>query len=814
MIFLPPSLASAASTEDNPSLRATALNAPAPKVAAPVIPAAANAFADLKIDCVIPNSITYIGENAFKDIYSLLSFIEEPFEIPENTFSNTTYGTSLSIPYGSKDKYLAQRGWSSFTRIYEDFAHVNGIFCWVNGPDSKDPYTASVVAKVWSVYEGDIIIPETFTIGDETFTVVNIAGAFKNSQITSVSIPKSVSLISSGSFANCSQLHTVKSFILEPWDFSEAFSDLSSNATMFVPFGTKEAYESIANWNMFARIGEMDSSGRCDGDTFVENDITYQIISVSEKTAQLKRGADVNGVVNIPSEVNGYTVTAIGKSAFTELSNITAVSIPASVTSIGETAFYGCGNLTSVTVNWPTPIAIDNECFTNAANATLNVPKGSYEIYAGAENWKDFNTIKEPAHSVGETFVAYVMVDGAKTNARYKVTDATSKYVNIGNGEECAISDFTSGSVVVPSSVTGYDGQVYQVKQVAPTAFYGCTEITSIELPSGITTLGRTAFYQCSSISSFNIPTTVTTIGQKVFQGCEKLTSICIPSSVTSIGSYAFDCNNLTSVTVEWEDPIAISTNCFSNASNAVLCVPIGTNYDYSIATGWKAFGRIVNTTESILFASDIDEIPLKGIYSLSIKLSNKDEVAGCSFTLNLPAGMTIQKDKKGNPVCSFNDNRISSDDFNIVPKDYGDGTYQFRVMPTGNTLIKGSEGELFSVKVYLDESVTTGEYDVLVTDSKLTNGDLKSVVLLDSSSKIRVSQFEAGDVNNDHSVDLTDAIIIVYNSFPDAPPGIKKLYADVNGDGAIDLTDAIIVVYKSFPEESNSRPHTTIFAD
>lgn len=289
------------------------------------------------------------------------------------------------------------------------------------------------------------------------------------------------------------------------------------------------------------------------------------------------------------------SVTTIGDDAFSGCSGLSSIAIPATVASLGNGAFYDCNKLTSVTVNWSMPIAIDKDCFTNAANATLNVPKGSYENYAVADNWKNFKTLKEPAHSIDETFVAYVMANGVKTSARYKVTNTTSKYVSIGNGEESAISDFTSGTVVVPASVTGYDGQTYQVKQVSPAAFFGCSEVSSIELPSGITSIGQAAFYMCSALLSFTIPTTVTSIGEDAFSYCENLQEITIPKNVNSIGSNAFtECGNLTSVTVEWSNPITINSDCFSNASNATLHVPCETKELYGSADGWEMFKEIV----------------------------------------------------------------------------------------------------------------------------------------------------------------------------------------------------------------------------
>jgi type II secretory pathway pseudopilin PulG len=62
----------------------------------------------------------------------------------------------------------------------------------------------------------------------------------------------------------------------------------------------------------------------------------------------------------------------------------------------------------------------------------------------------------------------------------------------------------------------------------------------------------------CYSLTSVEIPSSVTSIGWSSFKYCYNLTSIEIPSSVTSIGWYAFsECSNLTSVTFEntsgWE---------------------------------------------------------------------------------------------------------------------------------------------------------------------------------------------------------------------------------------------------------------------
>ena len=82
-------------------------------------------------------------------------------------------------------------------------------------------------------------------------------------------------------------------------------------------------------------------------------------------------------------------------------------------------------------------------------------------------------------------------------------------------------------------------------------AFYGCSGLTSLTIPSSVTEIGWHAFEDCSSLTSLTIPSSVTSIGSWAFSGCSGLTNLTIPSSVTEIGDAAFrDCSGLTSFTI------------------------------------------------------------------------------------------------------------------------------------------------------------------------------------------------------------------------------------------------------------------------
>ena len=108
-------------------------------------------------------------------------------------------------------------------------------------------------------------------------------------------------------------------------------------------------------------------------------------------------------------------------------------------------------------------------------------------------------------------------------------------------------------------------------------AFYNCTGLTSLSLPSGITFIGSKAFSGCSGLTSLSLPSGLTSIGSEAFSGCSGLTSLSLPSGLTSIGSEAFSgCSGLTSLSLP-SGLTSIDFNAFSGCSGLTsLSLPSG----------------------------------------------------------------------------------------------------------------------------------------------------------------------------------------------------------------------------------------------
>ena len=150
-------------------------------------------------------------------------------------------------------------------------------------------------------------------------------------------------------------------------------------------------------------------------------------------------------------------------------------------------------------------------------------------------------------------------VEGYRTSGNLSVLDlsearfvAGGDYYYKGYGDGCYTSNDIIGehafsgcssltSVNIPSSVTSIEWY----------SFGDCSSLTSVNIPSSVTEIGGCAFWYCSSLTSVNIPSGVTKIEISAFENCSSLTSVNIPSSVTSIGNSAFSCcSSLTSVNI------------------------------------------------------------------------------------------------------------------------------------------------------------------------------------------------------------------------------------------------------------------------
>ena len=141
----------------------------------------------------------------------------------------------------------------------------------------------------------------------------------------------------------------------------------------------------------------------------------------------------------------------------------------------------------------------------------------------------------------GKTFTFFLFLLSAVLSSQAQFNCTT-------NDVGVSVTGYTGpgGAVTVPDTIN-----YLPVTCIADEAFYGRSDITSLDIPDTVTSLGNYTFYNCASLSSVTLPIDLLSVGNYSFEGCSSLTNVELPSSVTSLGTAAFgDCSRLASVTL------------------------------------------------------------------------------------------------------------------------------------------------------------------------------------------------------------------------------------------------------------------------
>lgn len=521
----------------------------------------------------------------------------------------------------------------------------------------------------------NIVIPQGVeTIGERAF--------WDCSSLQRVEIPNSITSIGRRAFQGLSSLTTVISRIQTPIDidvtiFSRNYSSrwnsetqkdeyydvTPSNATLYVPDGTKSAYQAIEGWTMFAEIleGELKEAtvgdfnytylegkgiatitGRANenlkiitipgsvsigGQSYTVNTIAASAFqSCSIDTLVVSEGVETIGnrafqnnyshlkSVTLPSSLRSIGAYAfydcygikelvlptglekIGDHAFYYCSGLQKVELPSTLTSIGESAFQSCGNLNTVLSHIQMPFEIHGNVFAagwswdysggeerqvfTPCDATLYVPTGTKSAYEAIEGWTMFANIFE-----GEPIEAkidslnYLLIKGS--NVATVIAGDYSKLTK----------------VVVPSSVS-YDGTKYRVVAIAPSVFYRLSSLRSVEIGSGVETIGNQAFQECYSLTSVSLPESVISIGDNAFSNCNQLSAISIPRNVVSIGNSAFWYSSMTEVSIP-ASTTSIGLNAFGGSPVETMKVAA----DNAIYDSRNDCNAIIQTAQNRLVA-------------------------------------------------------------------------------------------------------------------------------------------------------------------------------------------------------------------
>ena len=479
----------------------------------------------------------------------------------------------------------------TYTAQFDQVAELLPYEINASGEITKYTGTATEV-EIPSTYslleDGTIIEGSDHTVTGIAYASKSSAGAFANTNITSVTIPDSVTSIGSYAFYRCESLTS----ITIPDSVTSIGYEAFEYCTRLTSVTIGEGVTSIGE-RAFSDCSSLGSIIVDEGNAVYHSDGNC-LIETGSKTLIVGCKTSI-----IPSD---GSVTSIGIWAFSDCTSLESITIPSSVTSIGKYAFSDCSSLTSITIGEGVT-SIGYDAFSGCISLT--------DIYYTGDinDWVHINFAKRD-----DTDFYYI----AYSNPLYY---ANNLYVN---GNEL-VTEANINTSINAFAFFGYDKLTSvtlgdQVTSIGYGAFYNCNNLTDVYYTGDIndwvsirfniyndwgsyndnynsnplsnganlyvngnelvteanidtaTSISALAFYRCTSITSVIIGEQVTSIGERAFYNCNKLTSVTIGDSVTSIGDSAFSsCYSLAYIVNKSSVEFNVGSYGTSTSANPIL---------------------------------------------------------------------------------------------------------------------------------------------------------------------------------------------------------------------------------------------------
>lgn len=258
----------------------------------------------------------------------------------------------------------------------------------------------------------------------------------------------------------------------------------------------------------------------------------YSYMLLDDGTAAVTCNDTAMTDAQIPSEIDGYTVTALAEDCFKDCTALETITFPETLTTISDYAFHNCTALDSITI--PAQITqIGSFVFEGCTALTEIQVSEENPAYCSVDgvlfDEAVSQLIRYPAAKADES---YHIPDGCTSIAPWAFTEC----MNLKQVGMTAVTAIGADAFFCAASLESAVLSEGITELIGPTFAY-CTALRSVVLPSTLRTIGENCFYGCVSLQSVTLPDGLQEIGEMAFYGCVQIKEMSVPASVNSIGN-------------------------------------------------------------------------------------------------------------------------------------------------------------------------------------------------------------------------------------------------------------------------------------
>jgi|GEM_PF-1779457 len=235
-------------------------------------------------------------------------------------------------------------------------------------------------------------------------------------------------------------------------------------------------------------------------------------------------------------------VASIGSSAFSGCTSLSSVAIGSGVTSIGSSAFSGCTSLSSVAIGSGVT-SIGNSAFRGCSSLS-SVAIGSGVTSIGSSAFEDCTGLKELTMPISLNAVASnsrPAFSGCTGIQTVHFTKGTGVGYDYGNSSSSSGSDYYEYTPWFFSK-SAFVCAVFDegITHIGDYAISECANITTIDLPSSLESVGFHSFSGLNKVNELSLPFKLTCVGDHSFAECTNFERISFPSTLKDVGEDAF----------------------------------------------------------------------------------------------------------------------------------------------------------------------------------------------------------------------------------------------------------------------------------